>query len=98
MKLYGFKPQKLRRTSATNLHIQRTFKEKSSKSSSQVSKFTGIKLKSLKKFQETTNWWNSADSSLQSLEEFPPQIFKDKEYEEYEEQRISNKLIAGDSL
>ena len=43
------KPLKSRRTSTINLQIRRTFEEKSSKSYSQISKFTGIKLKSLKK-------------------------------------------------
>ena len=55
VKLYGFKPLKPQRTSTTNLRIRITFKEKSSKSSSQNSKFTRIKLKSLQKPQQTTN-------------------------------------------
>ena len=54
--LYRFKPLKPRRTSTTNLQIRRTFEEESSKSYSQFSKFTRIKLKSLQKLQETTNW------------------------------------------
>ena len=54
-KLYGFNPPKPQRTSITNLQIRRTFEEESSKSYSQISKFTGIKLKSLQKPQQTTN-------------------------------------------
>ena len=79
-KLYKFKPPKLRRTSTTNLQIQRTFKEELSKSYSYISKFTGIKLKSLQKPQQITNRRNSTDLSLQNPEELPPQIFKDEEH------------------
>ena len=49
VKLYGFKPPKPQRTSTTNLQIRRTFEAESSKLPAQISKFTGIKLKSLQK-------------------------------------------------
>ena len=49
MKFYRFKPPKPRRTSTTNLQIRKTFEEESSKLPAQISKFIGIKLKSLQK-------------------------------------------------
>ena len=41
------------------------------------------------KHQQTTNWWSSTDSGLQSPEELPPQTFK---YEEHSKQNHLNYL------
>ena len=53
-----------------------------------------IKFKSLQKPQQTTNWWSSTDSSLQSPEELPPQTFK---YEEHSKQNHPNYLPRSES-
>ena len=94
VKLYGFKPPKPWRTSTTNLQIRRTFEAESSKLPAWISKFAGIKLKSLQKPQQTTNQWSSTDSSLQSPEELPLQTFK---YEEHSKQNHLNYLPRSQS-
>ena len=60
--------------------MQGTFKAESSKLPAQISKVIGNKLKSLQKPQQTINQRSSMDSSLQSLEELPPQTFEDEEH------------------
>ena len=44
--------------------------------------------------QQTTNWWSSTDSNLQSPEELPPQTFK---YEEHSKQNHLNYLPRSQS-
>ena len=93
VKLYGFKPPKPRRTSATNLQIRRTFEthpnylprsQSSLESSSKASR--NLNKPQIKR--------SSIDSSLQSLKELPPQTFK---YEERSKQNHPNYLPRSQS-
>ena len=74
--------------------MQGTFKAESFKLPAQISKVTGIKLKSLQKPQQTINQRGSTDSSLQNPEELPPQTFK---YEKHSKRNHPNHIPRSQS-
>ena len=105
VKLYGFKPPKPRRTSATNLQIRRTFEthpnylprsqsslESSSKASRNLNKPQISEALRIQAFKAPKNFHHKPSKTKNA----PRTRRTCEEHKEHEGQRISNKLITRD--